>query len=304
MPKQPTRNILTVFSTLLSLFIALTLSSCSNKESDRLEIMTNSWIGFSPLFYAKEQGWLEPLNIKLSNVVSLGENIHIYQNAQKHAFTGTQHEFYQVSKMQPDLVPVIMFDRSNGGDMVMSNVTLEALQAMQTPIDVYLELDTINKVVFEEFIKQNALEDKQFNYHNKDQVKIVTTIKNQTFSEPMIIVTYNPYNFALQQRGFNTLASTADNLNLLVVDALYTPKNVLLKHRDQFIGLKQAVSRALEVLKTDPAGYYNTVKPYLENGSFEDFQASLHDIEWLDNELSPPLIERLNRAQFPIRDLL
>ncbi|MDG6777741.1 hypothetical protein QCB44_03370 [Thiomicrorhabdus sp. zzn3] len=297
--KRPLLHYALFFFLVASLF-----SACSSKQSERLEIMTNSWIGFSPLFYAKEQGWLDPLNIKLSNVVSLGENVHIYQTAQKHAFTGTQYEFQRVLKSQPDLVPIIMFDRSNGGDMVMSNRSIAELQATTETIDVYLELDTVNHLVFKDFVKQNNLNSRQFNFINKDQVKIVSSIEEDHSDKPAIIVTYIPYNYELQKKGFNVITSTADNLNLLVVDALYTPKDVLLKHRAQFKGLKKAIDDAVKVLKTDPKKYYQTVKPYLENGSYEDFEASLNDILWLNEELSEPLINRLNEAQFPIRDLL
>lgn len=294
----------------LAAFLLLTLvslgglSACSNKDAQRLEIMTNAWIGFSPLFYAKEQGWLDELNIKLSTVVSLGENVHIYLSADKDAFTGTQHEFQQAQRQQPDLVPVVLFDRSNGGDMVMSNVDLATLQNARQPIDVYLELDTVNKIVFEDFVKQNALQNKAFNFINRDQVKIVTSLQNQQATPPSIAVTYIPYNFDLQKQGFKTLASTADNLDLLVVDALYTRKSTLQQHRAQFEGLKQAIAKALQALQTDPQSYYNHVKPYLSNTSYNEFMASLHDIQWLDGELSPALIERFNQAQLPIRDLM
>lgn len=297
--KRPLLHYVLFFFVVASLF-----SACSSKQSERLEIMTNSWIGFSPLFYAKEQGWLEALNIKLSNVVSLGENVHIYQTAKKHAFTGTQYEFQRVLKTQPDLVPIIMFDRSNGGDMVMSNRSLTELKATTETIDVYLELDTVNHLVYQDFVKQNDLNRHQFNFINKDQVKIVSAIQNRNSDSPAMAVTYIPYNYELQRQGFDVITSTADNLNLLVVDALYTPKDVLLKHRAQFEGLKKAINDAIEILKTDPKKYYQTVKPYLENGSYEDFEASLSDILWLNEELSDPLINRLNKAQFPIRDLL
>ena len=52
------------------LFVVLSFSSCV-EDNKKIKITTSTWIGYAPLFYAKEKNWLEPLNIKLLNVVSL-----------------------------------------------------------------------------------------------------------------------------------------------------------------------------------------------------------------------------------------
>ncbi|WP_373020898.1 ABC transporter substrate-binding protein [Thiomicrorhabdus sp.] len=280
------------------------LSSCSSKEDKPLKIVANSWIGYSPLFYAKASGWLEPLNIELSTVVSLGESLHIYKSSNKDAFTGTQYEFSQAYQKDNTLMPIMMFDRSNGGDMVMGNQSVESLKSATSPINVYLEINSINYVVFKDFIKQNKLEDKTFNFINKDQLKIVSAIAEAPNHEPKIAVTYIPYNYSLEKHGFTTLASTRDGLNLLVLDALYTNKESFSLHQEQFKRLKILIDRAIQDLQNDPKLFYDKVNPYLENSSFEEFQSGLQDIVWINQSLSPQLIERLNQAQFPIRDLL
>lgn len=288
---------------LLSLFILL--SACSSKEAPQLKIIANSWIGYSPLFYAKESGWLDEHNIKLSTVVSLGESMHIYQTNHMHAFTGTQYEYRQVLGQERSLMPIIMFNRSNGGDMVMSNHSLKALEESSTPIDVYLEINSINHVLFKDFIKRNRLENKTFNYINNDQLRILSELESlPKIKRPTIVVTYVPYNHKLKTLGFQTLGSTRNGLDLLVVDALYTNKENFAAHEDQFKALKTIVDRSLQALNNDPHEYYTKVKPYLENNSFEEFQSGLQDIEWLNHELSDALVKRLNQAQFPIRDLM
>ena len=54
----------------------LSFSSCV-EDNKKIKITTSTWIGYAPLFYAKEKNWLEPLNIKLLNVVSLSENMYL-----------------------------------------------------------------------------------------------------------------------------------------------------------------------------------------------------------------------------------
>jgi len=104
------------------------LTSCSSEKQEKLEISTTTWIGYSPLFYAKEKVWLKPLNIKLMHVSSLSENMYLYQAGNADAYVGTQYEYNMLIKKEPSLIPVMLFDRSNGGDVVMSNLSIEELQ--------------------------------------------------------------------------------------------------------------------------------------------------------------------------------
>jgi len=198
------------------------LTSCSSEKQEKLEISTTTWIGYSPLFYAKEKGWLKPLNIKLMHVSSLSENMYLYQAGNADAYVGTQYEYNMLIKKEPSLIPVMLFDRSNGGDVVMSNLSIEELQKSTEPINAYLEMDSVNSTLLEDFIQNYNLHEKQINYINRDQTSISTlsssTVKNA------IIVTYIPYDIELNKHGFKSIASTKDNLNLLVIDAMFKLK--------------------------------------------------------------------------------
>lgn len=288
----------------LIIFIAMMLlfNACSNEYEERLKISATTWIGYTPLFYAQERGWLEPLNIKLINVSSLAENMYLYQAGNSDAYVGTQYEYEILNSDMNTLSPIMMFDRSNGGDLVMSNVSIEELQNTQDAIDVYLELDSINNTLLKDFLKIFQLQEKKIIYHNKDQAQI--KLLKASKDKATIIVTYIPYNIQLEKQGFKELASTKDNLSLLVVDAMFTKNEVLIKHKKQFVALKELVNKALEDLHKNPKSFYETIKPYMADMSYEEFLESLNDIIWINSELSNELKVRLNHANFPTRDLL
>ena len=298
----------------LSLWLAIGLSSCSLQTEKPLKIIANSWIGYSPLFYAKEQGWLDDNNIELYTVVSLGESLSLYENAGFDAFTGTQFEYQQVKKSKPNLMPIIMLDKSNGGDMVMSNGTIEQLQETAGQIDVYLEINSVNSLIFKDFIKANALTDKSFNFINQDQIKIYNEVKNRfkpnrpaaedAKSPFFVVVTYEPFNHQLHKQNMMTISSTGDDLQLLVIDALYTEPQIFKKHETQFRTLKRLLDKSLQDLHAHPQTYYEKVKNYLENPSYSEFLSSLNSIQWLNKDISPELIQRLQEAQFPLEATL
>ena len=291
-----------MFKKIILLFTLLLLfTSCSSDYDKRLKISATTWVGYIPLFYAKEKGWLKPLNIKLLHVSSLAENMYLYEAGNSDAYTGTQYEYSMLSKNMKSLKPIMMLDRSNGGDLVMGNLSVEDLQNTTSQIDAYLELDSVNNTVLKDFLSKYKLEDKNINYINRDQVVIK---QMQADSKPTLIVTYVPYNFALEKQGFMELASTKDSLDLLVVDALFTRTETYDAHQKQFSELKKLVDKSIESLKKDPKEFYATVKPYILDMSYDEFVNSLDDIVWINRDISPALKQRMNQAEFPIRDLM
>jgi len=281
--------------------ILLLFTSCSSKYDERLKISTTNWVGYIPLLYIKERGWLEKLNIKLLNVSSLAENMYLYKAGNSDAFVGTQYEYQILKKDNLSLKPIIMFDRSNGGDLVMSNFSIEELQNTNKQIEAYLEIDSINNVVLKDFINTYNLKDKKINYINQDQAKIELL---KPSSNPMVVVTYVPYNFALEKNGFKELLSTKDNYNLLVCDAMFTKAEIFNKHEKQFLELKKLIDQSIEILNKDPKAFYSVVKPYISDMNYDEFKQALDDIVWINKNMNDDLKNRLIKSNFPIRDLL
>lgn len=282
---------------------ALLFISCSSSYNKKLKISATTWIGYTPLFYAKEMGWLEPLNIKLLNVSSLSENMYLYKAGNADAYVGTQYEYNILSKEDSTLIPVMLFDKSHGGDVIMSNRTLDELTLSSDKIDAYLEMDSINYTLLEDFIKKSGINEERINYINEDQATI-STLKSIISDKPTIVVTYSPYDAEIQKKGFTKIASTKDKFDLLVVDAMFTTKKVLSEHREQFEGLKKAVDRAVVELNKNPREFYEKVKPYILEIKYDEFRESLENIIWINENVPSELKDRMKRAYFPTEDLI
>ncbi|RXJ84620.1 ABC transporter substrate-binding protein [Arcobacter cloacae] len=283
------------------LFGIFLFTSCSIQENKKLKIATTPWIGYTPLLYAQEKGWLEPLNIKLLNVVSLSESMYLYKGNSADVYMGTQYEYNFLAQKIDSLIPIMLMNKSNGGDLVMANISIDELQNIEKEIDVYLEMDSINSILFETFIKKYRLENKQINYINKDQAYI-SELKN--INKPTIIVTYVPYNKILEKNGFKSLETTKNNYDLLVIDGMITTKETLNENKKTFIELKNLINKAIENLENDPKEYYETIKDYLLDTNYEEFSESLNDIIWINKNIPERIIENLNNNNFPTRDLI
>lgn len=293
-----------MFKKILIFFgLLILLSSCSSEYDKKLKISATTWIGYTPLFYAKEKGWLDDINIKLLNVSSLSENMYLYKAGNSDAYVGTQYEYNILSKKDSSLKPIMLFDRSYGGDIIMSNLSIKNLKNTTQSIDAYLEMDSINNTVLQDFIVSYHLKDKDINYINTDQTQIAI-LQAKNSKKPTIIVTYVPYNIALSKNGYKEIASTKDGLDLLVIDAMYTKTKTFQLHEKQFIVLKKLLDKSINALEKDKKEFYDTIKPYMLNMDYDEFKDSLDDIIWINKEVSSELKQRMNDTNFPTRDLL
>ena len=285
------------------IFIILFFNSCEFNNNKKIKISITTWIGYTPLLYAKEKDWLDPLNIRLVNVVSLSENVNIYKSGNSDAYVGTQYEYKLLHEQNKNLIPIMIFNKSNGGDAILSNLSIYKLIKSDEVIDAYLEIDSVNSMLLEDFLKSNNLQNRIINYINEDQSNISRLNAKDTLN-PTIITTYIPYNKILENNSFIELSSTKNNSNLLVIDAMYTTQDFYYKNKETFIELKKLVDKAIENLKNNPKEFYETVSPYLVNTSYEDFISSIDTIIWLNKDISEEISNKLQNSNFKTKDLI
>ncbi|MCT7595857.1 hypothetical protein N5U28_11570 [Aliarcobacter butzleri] len=286
---------------LISLISIIFLTSCVNDKKDKLRVVTSNWIGYTPLFYAREKGLLDKLNIQLLSVVSLSESLHTYKSKHAHIFLGTQYEYEEAFKRDNQVVPIMLLNKSDGGDVVMLNLTLEEIKKEDKQIDVFLELSSVNSLVFDDFITKHNIKNKNFNYVNKDQSFIA---QQKEFKNPTIVISYNPYTITLEKNGLKTLETTKDNIEILIVDAMFTTNDILIKYKDELKELKKIIDIAIDDLEKDEKAYYDLIKDYLYDTSFEEFQQSLSNIKWINKNIDQNILDSLKEHNFPTKELL
>jgi NitT/TauT family transport system substrate-binding protein len=285
----------------LFLFLSiLFFTSCSHSEPKKLKIAVNSWIGYTPLFYAKEKGYLQALNIQLLPTVSLGESADIFSVAKVDMLTATQHELISLQKTFPSLDPIILMDRSNGGDMILSNRTIKELQKSKH-IDVYLEIDSINSEMIQKFTENYNLNPNIMTYINQDQ----SQIQNLSFPQKAdtLIVTYTPYDTTLESVGFKEIASTKDINSILVIDAICATKELVSKYNTKFKKLKMIIDKSIIEMQKNPQEAHKLTARYLNNLSFKEYQESMKTISWINHPSKELLIE-LKKINYMEKNLI
>jgi NitT/TauT family transport system substrate-binding protein len=117
--------------------------------------------------------------------------------------------------------------------------------------------------------------------------------------ECSIAITYNPHDIGLIKKGFTVLESTK-NEKYLIVDAIYATTRTVQLHGQKFKALTKIFARAVESYHANPKEFYTTTKPYLGNPSYDEFQAMVTNIQWLDQKaLSDTMLHSLKGHAFP-----
>jgi len=286
-----------IFTIFISLLI---LSSCSKKENTELKISTNPWIGYAPLFYAKEMGYLETLNISLIHNISLSESTKLYSIGKVDMIAATQHEYFALKEIGEDIVPIALLDRSDGGDIVLSNKSIDQLKNADQ-IFAYLEIDSINIDIIKDFIKHHKLDMNKIEFINADQVQIteLKTSKNKN----MLIVTYVPYNYNLEENGFIQLASTKDLNQIIVIDAILVNKKILITHRDKLQEFKSIINKSIYEITKNKQASYKLVKKYLDNMPYKEYEESFDLIKW-ENIPSKEILDKLKNISYESKYLI
>ncbi len=277
----------------------LLLSGCSQQTTEPLRISVNLWTGYSPLYYLERKGLLEAAHMKLVPLVSLSENKQMYLSGFSDVFTGTQHEYKAVKQQFPTLEPLILMDRSNGGDMVMANCDLETLKNAPK-INVYMEIDSVNKAVFDDFIAYHNMDRSRFELINMDPY---ASSNLKMFNEPTVIVTYNPYDLKVKSNGYRMVDSTK-NLQLFVMDALYANAKTMKSYATELGALNRLIAKALNVLKHDPKAYFTAINPYFKFKDYDAFMEALKGIAWIYDDRSSFLLKELQDHNISTKSLL
>jgi NitT/TauT family transport system substrate-binding protein len=284
---------------LLLLFAMLGSCGCDATRAEPLRIAVNPWIGFTPLAYAQQKGWLDDCRIKLLWVVGLEESVKLYRQGLADGFAGTQYEYFAAGDTE-SLKPFLFFDRSYGADVILSNRTAEQLR-QNGRIDVYLEATGVNSDLLKAFASQYGLRPETIIRHSSDPESMTTLRSAET---PMLLIAYEPYATAVERQGFRRVASTRTLGGAMVIDALWLNAPKAASHDRSLSCFKAAVDRAVANLRADPEEFYSTISGYLKGQSFEAFRKSLEGIEWLNRERSPEVSAFLRGTAIDQRYLL
>jgi len=255
-----------VFLAILLLFF----TACSEKR--KLKIAANPWIGYVPLFYLQKSGELK--NFEIIKTSSLKESLNFFDTGIVDAMAATN---YEQKKAVVKVFPVIYLDKSYGGDVVMANFNFKNINKKKK-INVYLEYNSVNSILFNAFVKKFNFPKNKFIINDKYQYQILNMKK---FQPDSLIVTYVPFNKEFERKNFKTVFSTKTEENI-IIDAIFADCKTIKTYKNEFRSLYLKIQKVIKLIKQKPLKVYEKIKSYFpKDYTFEDFMKDLGNIKWI-----------------------
>ena len=280
---------------LLLALMLLFFLGCGDVSQKYTTIAANTWIGYLPLAYAHEMGWLKKDRFILKWTSSLSESKTLFRLGLCEGFCATQYEVLSDPQIKAKSSPYFFIDQSLGADQILSNVPLQELKR-SPKIEVYLELSSVNEALLDAFVKANDL-NASFKLNDTTQDNLL----QMSFKKPSLIVTYEPYATILRQRGFFLVGSSKTLQPFIRIYDLFFGQKRVAPHRVRL--LYMSFLKGLQQLQQRPQYFYEIVKKYIPHVSYEEFRKELKGIRWIQKP-SPVDIAYLKSQGFDTSKLL
>jgi len=247
--KTVSRRIILAFVVLITFFT----HSCFRSEKEELPALTvafNSWVGFSPLYIAKEKGYFRDEGIKV--------NLKLLEDtSEKHAAFGSKSIDILATTVD-DVVIIaskglkgkifLSVDTSNGADGIVAIKEIKSLSDLKGR-EIAVQPGFVGHFFLLYLLKKSGVP--------INSVKILpseTGAAGAAFVAGKVdaAVTWEPWlSKAKERKGAHLLISSADEPGI-IADVMIATEDMVKNHRDLLEKFRKAWFRALKDLQNDP----------------------------------------------------
>lgn len=233
-----------IFQSLFATAALGSLSACSCNKP--LHVGIHPWIGYEPLFLAKDYGLL-PENITLVKGLSASESIQRLKSGKVEAAALTLDEVLRVRNQGVALTVVWIFDSSAGADMLLAKADINNLQELKGKRIGY-EASAVGELMMSKFLqKANLKEGDVIRVGNLPPNKQLAAWKND---EVDAVISYEPTATQLKAEGAKVLFDSRE-IPETIFDVLAVKTEALDDCRSSVKQLLKADALALKRMNTN-----------------------------------------------------
>lgn len=228
----------------LAVFLIVALTGCNDKPSMPLRIGTNFWLGYEPLYLARELGYFEPGTAHIVEYPSSSEVIRAFRNQVIDGAALTLDEVLLLA--QDGFTPkiVLVLDISEGGDVIVGRPPMHSVKDLKDR-RIAVENGAVGAYLLSRALMLHGLK--------AGDVRVVPLEANEQTAayqqnEVDAAVVCEPARSELLTAGA-TLLFDSSRIPGEIVDVLAIRADYLAKHGDTVKPLIRAWFRALEYVK-------------------------------------------------------
>lgn len=255
---------------------ALALGSACSRQLPLTRVGGITWIGYEPLFLARELGLYDPDTLRLVEMPSNTANLMALATGDVEAAALTLDECLIAREGGLDLRAILVFDYSAGADVVMSRPGLDRLEDIRGK-RIGVEETAAGALMLAKLLEQAGLAPDEV-----VKVRITADRQLQAYStgEVDVLVSWEPFATQLQSQGAQRLFDST-HFPGLIVDVLVAHADALERSPEAFRQLLAGYFQALEYLRKSPGDACSRLAPRL-GVSPDEVRTALQGIRLMD----------------------
>lgn len=237
-----------LFQILSITFMAMILSSCSEKDDEPMRLGTNVWPGYEPLYLARDLGYIKRANINLVEYISASEVIRGFRNGSLDAAALTLDEALILKETGIPIKIILVTDTSDGGDAIIGHQEIKKFSDLQGK-KVGVESSALGAYLLVRALELNGMtlaDIKPYNFHVDEHENV---FRNKSVDA---IVTFEPVRTALLRDGAANEIFSSSDIPGEIVDVIIVHEDYLDKYAYRIEQLVEGWFKGLNYLKFNP----------------------------------------------------
>lgn len=263
---------------------ALTLAACSPSYQPPLMVGANTWIGYEPLFLAREQGWLDGHNLRLVELASSSQTMDALRAGQLDLAGLTLDETLTLQQEGVPLAVIWVLNVSNGADALVARQGIADLASLRGR-RIGVEQTALGALVLDAALRQAGLQGSDVHIAS---LPIDEHLSAWRSGQVDALVTFDPLHQALLQEGGHDLFDSRA-MPGQIVDVLVARPSALQCCSRRIAALLAGQQRALRYLHAAPIPAQAHIAQRLGLQS-ADIARSLAHIELPDTQANARLL--------------
>lgn len=234
------------------------LTSCSNEPQPLLKVGANQWPGYEPMFLARKIGLYDQHKIKLVELPSATESIHLLQIGALDAAALTLDETLLAVQHNTALSIILIFDISDGADVLLAKPNIKNLHDLKGK-RIGVESSAVGATMLFSALKHAKLKE--------SDIKIVYLTADEhvsAYKEGLVdaVMTFEPAATALSKQGAHVLFNSHMIPNH-IIDVLAVRTEQLERQGANIQLLVDGYYKAREFMRKQPEQAIHLIAPRL-----------------------------------------
>lgn len=225
----------------------LALSSCVPAPEPPLRVGSNQWLGYEPLYLARDLGFYDNQPVRLVDLTSATEVLRAFRQRQIDVAALTLDEALRLAEFDATLRVFLVTNISNGADKVLAREGISAPGQLRNGCIAHEE-SALGAYMLQEFLEHAGLD------HDEVRTQPATIDQHLSIMEKGgcdAVISFDPMAMRLEQQGYHVIFDSSQ-IPGRIVDVLVTRADLMQTRSQALQTLVDGFFHALDHIGASP----------------------------------------------------